>query len=85
MRDLKIRLAYAVSASLALPANADQPPIPIREVWPMSIYTIGGDDPLLDDRRKLRYFILFMISGRISKAVLPVLPSGWTHCQKAEE
>jgi nicotinic acid phosphoribosyltransferase len=30
MWDLKIRLAYAVSASLALPANADQPPIPIK-------------------------------------------------------
>jgi hypothetical protein len=30
MWDLEIRLAHAVSASLAPPANPDQPPIPIK-------------------------------------------------------
>jgi hypothetical protein len=30
MRDLEIRLAHAVSASLAPPANPDQPPIRIK-------------------------------------------------------
>jgi hypothetical protein len=36
---LEIRLAYAVSASLATPANPDQPPIPLKgSVTHMSVY-----------------------------------------------
>ena len=54
---LEIRLAHAVSASLAPPANPDQRPIPIKDVFPMSFACFPSlPFRTLDKRGAFHYF-----------------------------